>query len=252
MLYLHILAGAIALASGFVALFSLKGRRTHRKSGAVFTVAMLWMTMLGALMASWNSDSISVVSTIMAMFTYYLVSTGVMAVQVPVERSRWLHAAFMLAAFAIAYGGFDAASLAAASADDRYNGVPARPYQVLGSIVLLCAVFDARLLWRGHIEGAPRLIRHLWRMGAAMFVATGSFFLGQADEFPKELRVFPLIVTPVLLVIGTTLVWFLRVRFGWRTSHLPGMRHRARKDAQPATPGTREAVAAALVAAPGR
>lgn len=251
MLYLHILAGTIALASGFVALLSLKGQRTHRKSGAVFTVAMLWMTMLGALMASWNSEPVSVVSTIMAMFTYYLVSTGVMVVQVPVERSRWLHAAFMLAAFAIAYGAFDVAALAAAGADGRYDGVPARAYQVLGSIVLLCAVFDARLLWRGHIEGAPRLIRHLWRMGAAMFVATGSFFLGQADEFPKELRVFPLLIAPVLLVLGTTLVWFLRMRFGWRIGHLPGMRNLARRNAQ-AAPGTREAVATALVSGQGR
>ena len=34
----------------------------------------------------------------------------------------------------------------------------------------------------------PRLRTHVVRMCLALFIASGSFFLGQQDEFPRELR----------------------------------------------------------------
>jgi hypothetical protein len=48
-------------------------------------------------------------------------------------------------------------------------------------------------------------------MGFAMFVATGSFFLGQADEIPEPLRIYPLLALPVITVVLFTPVWLVRV-----------------------------------------
>ena len=48
---LHVIAGAIAIVSGFVALYALKGARLHRKSGTIFVYAMLVMSLSGAVMA---------------------------------------------------------------------------------------------------------------------------------------------------------------------------------------------------------
>lgn len=45
-----------------------------------------------------------------------------------------------------------------------------------------------------------------------MFIATGSFFLGQAKLLPKELRIIPLLAIPVLLVLVTMFYWMWRVR----------------------------------------
>jgi hypothetical protein len=65
------------------------------------------------------------------------------------------------------------------------------------------------------IHGAARLRRHLWRMCVALFIASGSFFLGQADEFPRALRITPLLALPVLAVLATMIYWLRRLR----TSH---------------------------------
>jgi len=43
---------------------------------------------------------------------------------------------------------------------------------------------DIRMLVRGGVFGAKRIVRHLWRMCFGLFVATGSFFLGQQQVFP--------------------------------------------------------------------
>jgi len=46
----------------------------------------------------------------------------------------------------------------------------------------------------------------------ALFIAALSFFIGQADEFPKALRTFPLLALPVVAVLVTMVYWLWRVR----------------------------------------
>ena len=80
----------------------------------------------------------------------------------------------------------------------------------LGSIGLLAAAGDVRMLVRCGVFGQQRIARHLWRMGFALFIATGSF-LGQK-------RVFPLLGGPkIMLLAGIPLLlmifWLIRVRF---------------------------------------
>ena len=53
---------------------------------------------------------------------------------------------------------------------------------------------DIRVLRSGPLTGASRIARHLWRMCFSLFVATGSFFLGQADELPDAFRVWPVLL----------------------------------------------------------
>ena len=84
----------------------------------------------------------------------------------------------------------------------------------------LAALGDARLLAGRRLDGRQRLARHLWRMGTAMTIATMSFFLGQADEFPAWLRHGLVSAGPPLLVLGTVLGYFVRVR--WRRGASPG------------------------------
>ncbi|MGH7468346.1 MAG: hypothetical protein ACRENP_10210 [Longimicrobiales bacterium] len=38
------------------------------------------------------------------------------------------------------------------------------------------------------LAGARRIARHLWRMCFGFWIATGSFFFGQMDEFPAGCR----------------------------------------------------------------
>lgn len=77
---------------------------------------------------------------------------------------------------------------------------------------MLCAALDLRMIWVGKILGSQRLVRHLWHMGFAMLIATGSFFTGQMQVFPtiihkSNLLEIPILAIPVLLVLVMTLYW---------------------------------------------
>jgi hypothetical protein len=49
-------------------------------------------------------------------------------------------------------------------------------------------------------------------MCIAMFMATASFFLGQAKLFPADVRASGVLKIPVLLVIGALLYWVIRMQ----------------------------------------
>ena len=59
----------------------------------------------------------------------------------------------------------------------------------LGSVAVLAAAGDVRMLVRGGVFGAQRVARHLWRMCFGLFIATGSF-LGTATStrFPGRTK----------------------------------------------------------------
>lgn len=224
MKYIHIVAGFLALLSGFVALYSTKGSTLHRQGGRVFVIAMLVMTSLGALLASWNHDPGSKISVFAGLFTYYLVCTSLLTVQRPLAEVRPLAIGLMLMAVMVGLYAISLGLQASDSPNGRFDGTPAGAYFVVSALPLLCALLDARLLIAGSIQGRHRLARHLWRMGFAMFVATGSFFLGQADMFPTAIRKSGVLTIPVLLVIG--MIVFCLVKLA-----VQGVR--ARRRAQP-------------------
>ena len=69
--------------------------------------------------------------------------------------------------------------------------------------------------------GPPRIKTHVVRMCLALFIASGSFFLGQQDEFPRELRgqpVFTLLALAPLMVLVFWLWKLRRKRYGATTS----------------------------------
>lgn len=53
-------------------------------------------------------------------------------------------------------------------------------------------------------------------MSFAMFMATASFFLGQAKLFPKPVRIFPLLAIPALVPLVLLLYWLARVSWTHR------------------------------------
>jgi len=93
------------------------------------------------------------------------------------------------------------------------DGVPYQMLLLFSVVTLLAAVGDVRSVLLDGLRGAHRIARHLWRMCFAMFVATGSFFLGQAKVFPKPIRIIPLLAVPVVLVLLTMFYWMVRVSF---------------------------------------
>lgn len=206
---LHISAGLVALVAGAIALYAAKGSRLHRRSGMVFVIAMLVMTSSAVFMAAWlRPNRVNVVAGVL---TFYLVSTALLSVRRTVEQTPGLLTGLMMVAFV---NGAYAASLALEAltrSNGSVDGIPAPPLFMFAVVGLSAAILDARLLWAGSIQGAHRLARHLWRMTFALWIATASFFLGQAKLFPEPVRNIALLAIPVLLVLLTLFYWLVRV-----------------------------------------
>jgi len=216
----HIIAGLLAITAGFAALFSAKGGRLHRRSGIVFVSAMMVMAGLGAVLAAMQFHiAFQKMNVVAATLTLYLVVTALLTVRRNRgPRARAIDIACTLVALA---AGLFAVGFGVDSLMNRpkVSWFPAAPALVFGTIALLAALGDLRIA-RGRVLDPPhRIARHLWRMGVAMFIATGSFFLGQAKVFPVEVRILPLLAAPVLLVLATMFFWWIRVVV---TKRVPG------------------------------
>ena len=99
------------------------------------------------------------------------------------------------------------------SATGRMFGFPPPLFFTFGPIALLAAIGDIRVLRAGAPQGRRRLVRHLWRMCVALFIATASFFLGQAKAIPAPLRTTPLLLILALFPLTVMLYWLVRLHF---------------------------------------
>jgi hypothetical protein len=205
----HIAAGGVALAAGALALAVRKGAPAHRRGGLAFVATMLVMGLTGAAIAAAHASPASVVA---GLLTAYLVTTALLTVRAAGPGSRRAAGALMLAGLGIGLvsvaWGIDGMARHGAVRD----GVPTAIYFVFGGVALLGGAGDLRLLRAGGIAGARRLARHLWRMCFAFWIATASFFMGQAAVIPAPLRIMPLLATLAFLPLAAMLYWLWRVR----------------------------------------
>jgi hypothetical protein len=210
LLPIHIIAGVIGIISGFIAIFAVKGMRLHRKSGIVFVYSMVVLGLTGAVLGALKNEPGNVVAGALAA---YFVVTALLTVRRGARDLRWLDAAAMIVALAISALSLQRAVLAFNAPGGHINGVPWGMSAFMGFVILLAAAGDLRVLLRGPLQGTSRISRHLWRMCFALFVASGSFFLGQAQVFPKPMRIYPLLAIPALLPLALLIYWLIRVRF---------------------------------------
>ncbi|MFT5139491.1 MAG: hypothetical protein ACI9H8_001294 [Lysobacterales bacterium] len=121
LLPVHILAGLLALISGAVALYALKGAKLHRKSGIIFVCTMLFMSFSGAVMAALKPERISVVT---GALTFYLVTTALLTVRHPVKKLPWIDVGAMLFAVTIGFVSIYLSIGGMNSADGKVDGLP--------------------------------------------------------------------------------------------------------------------------------
>jgi uncharacterized membrane protein len=200
---LHVLAGALALLSGYVALYAAKGATAHRRSGTVFAYAMIVMSLSGAAIALSHANAISVVAGLM---TFYMVATGMRTVRQQRPAFDATDRVATVFALIVCAGCFVVGVQAAG------RGRPeAYPLFVFGIVGALAVRGDVRVM-RGGIEGPQRIARHLWRMCFGMWVAAASFFWGPQNRVPELIRIPALQAVAVLLPIVVMIYWMRRLR----------------------------------------
>ena len=208
LLILHILGGSIGLLSGTFAIAVRKGGRLHRASGNVFTIAMLTLASSGFCLAILKSQTGNIIGSVL---TFYMISTAWLA-----GRRRdtgpldW-------GALLVGIGGATAMlTLAIHSVLNPAGADPNAPAAMaffMAAILLLAVSGDIRMLLRGPYSNRQRITRHLWRMLFGLFIATGSFFLGQQQVFPAFLRGSILLTVLAVLPFPVMIYWLVRVRF---------------------------------------
>jgi uncharacterized membrane protein len=213
---LHVGAGLLALLSGAVALYSLKGARLHRKSGLVFVGAMLVMSSSGALIAVVQPNVIAL-NVIAGVLTFYFVLTALRTVRRPVPEAQRLDTLATLAALTTGLASFALGLAAAAGPEVRAD--PAAIYFMFGVIAVLSVLGDFRILRGRPLQDQRRITRHLWRMCFALFIAAGSFFLGPPQRLPASMRGAGWLPIPVLMVLLTMAFWLVRVRLSQQFRH---------------------------------
>ena len=227
-LFLHVIAGTIALFAGIVAMSSRKGARLHRVSGTVFFVSMLVMGVFADYLAVAIPEQIP--NLFIGTFTLYLVATGWMTVRRK-ERSASIPEKIALLVILCLCLPFAILSfqLATGLEPSFKSAVPFEgPVRVaiytFTFLVAMAAIGDTRLILAGGITGARRIGRHLWRMCFGLTLAAGSAFTnGLPRLLPKTVHV-PLILlfVPQLSLLVLLIFWMVRVRFaGWYKDFAP-------------------------------
>ena len=208
-LVFHICAGTLGMLSGTAAMSFRKGSHRHRVAGNVFVIAMLGLAASGAYLGFMKHQ---ILNGLMGILTFYLVVTAWWTAR----RRDGETGIFDLGALmvplavgaALAIYGIEAAD----SQTGSKGGYPAGAYFTFASVALLFAAGDVRMVVRGGVSGTQRIARHLRRMCFALFIAAGSFFLGQQQVFPAALRKTNVLFIPAFLPLILMIFWLFRVR----------------------------------------
>jgi len=209
LLALHISGGIIGLLSGAVAMIYRKGSRGHRVAGDVFVVSMLVMGACGSTLALMKHQINNVFG---GLLTFYMITTAWLAGKRR-DGVGILDWSALVMAFGIGASLFTLGVRVVKGIDAQQENVPLAMYFIMGAIPLLAAVGDIRMLARGGVEGTQRLARHLWRMSFGLFIASGSFFLGQQQVFPVWLRGSMVLVVLAVAPLVLLIFWLCRVYF---------------------------------------
>jgi len=148
------------------------------------------------------------------ILTFYLIGTAWLTAKRSDGETSAFDWAALLVPLVIGIGGWINGLDAMRTGTGSKYGVPTGMHLFLGTVCLLAAG-DVRMLVRGGVFGKKRITRHLWRMCFGLFIATGSFFSGQAVKvFPSLIHETNLLMVLAILPLPLLIFWLLRVRFG--------------------------------------
>jgi hypothetical protein len=200
-----------------------KGSTRHALAGKVFVISMLTMAGGAVYLAVLKHQNNNVGGGIL---TFYLVATAWLTARRKDGETSRLDWVALLIPLANGILSWMTGVKVLRSGHSSLDGVPVGMILFLGSVMLLAAAGDVRMLVRGGVFGAKRISRHLWRMCFGLFIAAGSFFFGGSNRPLRLLSTVglgkylsPALFNTTLYLVLTILplilliFWLARVRF---------------------------------------
>jgi len=187
-----------------------KGSRSHIIAGNIFVISMLALSTTGSFMGLVKHHLLNVA---MGALAFYLVVTAwVTARRKSREAGIFDWGAFLvpvaIGSILVTFG-----VVAANRPLGMKHGYAAAVYLVYGSVALLFAAGDMRMLRSDGLSGAHRIARHLSRMCYALFIAATSIFQGEQQVFPEALRKSGVLFLPSIIPLIVMIFWLIRFRF---------------------------------------
>ena len=221
-LIVHICGGTLGLLSGTAAMSFRKGSPRHVLAGRVFVASMLTMGAVAVYLAIVRHQTNNVGGGIL---TIYLIGTAWLTARRRDGETSRLDWVVLLIPLTLGILTWMNGVKVVRSGADSQDGVPVGMTFFMGSVMLLAAAGDIRMLVRGGVRGAKRIARHLWRMCFGLFIAAGSFFMGPSNRPLRLLsavglgrHLSPALFSTSLYLILTILplilliFWLVRVR----------------------------------------
>jgi len=205
LLLVHMAGGVVGMLSGTAALIFRKGSPRHLLAGKVFVASMLVMAAGAVYLAVVKHQTNNIGG---GLLTFYLILTAWLTARRrddQTSRYDWLAMLVPLTLGLLTWvNGIRLVRMGASSED----GVPVGMSFFMGTVMLLAAAGDVRMLLSGGVSGAKRIVRHLWRMCFGLFIAAGSFFMGPNN---RPLRLLSAIgmgqhLSPAIFSMGLYLV----------------------------------------------
>ncbi|HEX8838508.1 MAG TPA: hypothetical protein VF748_16310 [Candidatus Acidoferrum sp.] len=222
-LLVHICGGTVGLLSGTAAMSFRKGSPRHVLAGKIFVASMLTMAIGAVYLGIVRHQPNNVGGGI---FTFYLILTAWLTARHADGETSKLDWAALLIPLVLGILTWKNGVGVVRSGASSQAGVPVGMIFFMGSVELLAAAGDVRMLIRGGVLGARRISRHLWRMCFGLFIASGSFFLGPSNRpwrllsnlglgqhLPQALFSTGLYLVLTILPLVLLIFWLLRVRF---------------------------------------
>ena len=233
-LIVHICGGTLGLLSGTAAMSFRKGSPRHVLAGRIFVASMLTMGALAAYLAITRHQPNNIGGGIL---TFYLIGTAWLTARRKDGETSRLDWVALLIPLANGILSWMTGVKVLRSGHSSLDGVPVGMILFMGSVCLLAAAGDVRMLVRGGVAGVKRVSRHLWRMCFGLFIAAGSFFFGGSNRPLRLLSTVglgkylsPALFNTTLYLILTLLplilliFWLIRVRFtkAYNGKSMPG------------------------------
>lgn len=233
-LFIHAVAGLVALAVLPVPLIAKKGRKTHRVVGWVFTVAMAIVALTGlGLALAWlidplqfkpapahaSTEQLAAVVRSYRAFGLFFVAIAMLAgsavwygiTSVPLARARRVRGRWSM----VLDHGFYSASLATGATLLIVGLSAVQPlFIAFGLLAIISAIEDARCVRRPPTEPKAWLIRHLQAMLGGATAAITAFSALTLRRYMPESSGFEIgyWLIPVALGTTATIVWTRKVR----------------------------------------
>ena len=219
----HICAGTVGLLSGTAAMSFRKGSPRHILAGRIFVVSMLTMAVAAVYLAIVRHQPNNIGGGIL---TFYLIGTAWLTARRKDGETSRFDWAVLLIPLVLGILTWMTGIKIVRSGASSLDGVPVGMTFFMGSVMLLAAAGDLRVLVAGGVTGAKRIARHLWRMCFGLFIAAGSFFLGPSNRPLRLLStvglgqhlseaVFNTTLYSILSILPLMMLvfWLVRVRF---------------------------------------